>query len=703
MSFHRPASIMGFSPQSALAQWQVETKICKELTTDQFDVNLRAILQWHREPGTDGDHRAAQYMVDRLIEMGYDAELVPYYQYLRYPEYINLSMVEPVNRTFSFDEVPPSVYWDSISGGFVAYANSGKVLAPVVYVNYCSYKDIDTIRQANINLTGKLLLIRLGQPNDDHQTKPRIQMEIAEEVGAAGCIFYPDPQQDGFTRGAVYPEGPWRNSKSIFRAMGKLGRPGDVRSPGWASVPGASRLHESEIQLPNLPAISLSYGEARHILEVLDGPIAPDYMQGGFEFTYRLGGGAPLLRLDVEMIGKDYIINNVMATIQGRDIPAHKVYLGTHHDSWDGGAHDNAGGAAALLSIAESLASMLAAGYRPRRSIVLCSFDAEEVCYGGSTEFVEGNLQTLKQEAVAMMYVDGFTSGTQWGGSFAPSFIPFLEDLLKGLPDPLLDTSIASAHFQRHGPITFGPPGFVDTLPFYHMAGVPCAYHYFHGPNGVWHSAHDTLDYVYQRDPGHAMSLATIKVWLCGALRLANADILPLTYNGYGQAYQQRFNSLYPGNKNREVNEVVNELENLLENLTIISTKNAEYIKEFTIGNLDIDEIAAQRLNNLVLSMESDLLTPRGPQYAPWHRHTFLSPAYREIGYRLATFPELAVAIRENDGRRTLNALTDLINVFRKALKTQEQFLSEISRFSTRGTNLVGSEKSMNSIESCEL
>jgi N-acetylated-alpha-linked acidic dipeptidase len=397
-------------------------------------------------------------------------------------------------------------------------------------------------------------------------------------------------------------------------------------------------------------------------------------MQGGFDFRYRLGGHTPVVHLDVSMVAHDYAIHNVTATIPGSDAPEQSVYMGTHHDSWDGGANDNAGGVAALLTVAESLAPMWKAGHRPRRSIVLCSFDAEEVCYGGSTEFVEARLRDLEEGGVAFLYVDGFTSGTELAGSFSPALVPLYEHLLKDLPDPMIDASLYDAMVQRHGHVHFARPGIVDTLPFYHIAGVPSAYHAFDGPNGVTHSAHDTIEYVHKQDPAHQFSVACMQVWLCCGLRLANAGILPLDYRGYARSYLERLSELAPARMGGSVARQAKALAAVLERYAGGAEAVAETITALSNGRLSLSVEAQARLCELMLRMERDLLTDEGPSDTPWYRHTFVSPACRGTGYKTATFPELTRALRQGGVAKVSAALDQLQGLFARACVTHDTF-----------------------------
>ena len=71
-------------------------------------------------------------------------------------------------------------------------------------------------------------------------------------------------------------------------------------------------------------------------------------------------------------------IRDIFGIIKGYEEPDRYVILGNHRDAWTYGAVDPNSGTAALLDIARRLGIMLQSGWKPRRSVILCSWDAEE-------------------------------------------------------------------------------------------------------------------------------------------------------------------------------------------------------------------------------------------------------------------------------------------------------------------------------------
>lgn len=62
------------------------------------------------------------------------------------------------------------------------------------------------------------------------------------------------------------------------------------------------------------------------------------------------------------------------------------VIIGNHRDAWTPGAGDPNSGTAAMEEMVKSFGSMWRLGWRPRRNMLIASWDAEEYGLIGSTE-----------------------------------------------------------------------------------------------------------------------------------------------------------------------------------------------------------------------------------------------------------------------------------------------------------------------------
>ena len=214
----------------------------------------------------------------------------------------------------------------------------------------------------------------------------------AQQRGAAGILIYSDPADDGAGKGAVYPKGPWGPESHIQRGgiVYDFLVPGDPLTPGWPSVPGARRISKSEAaSLPAIISAPLSYKDARVILEAKD----------------------PIVRLKVRSDDRIREIWTVTGMIVGSERPDDVVIVGNHRDAWIYGGVDPSSGSAALMELARTLSELARGGWRPKRSILFASWDAEEFTLTSSTEWGEQHAARIMEGAIAYLNVDSAASG----------------------------------------------------------------------------------------------------------------------------------------------------------------------------------------------------------------------------------------------------------------------------------------------------
>ena len=104
---------------------------------------------------------------------------------------------------------------------------------------------------------------------------------------------------------------------------------------------------------------------------------------------------------------------NVIATIPGTVEPDRWVMVGNHRDAWVYGAVDPGSGTAATLEMCRALGAAVKNGWKPRRTLVYASWDAEEYGLVGSTEWAEENAKAIDEKAVLMLNVDSAVSGPE--------------------------------------------------------------------------------------------------------------------------------------------------------------------------------------------------------------------------------------------------------------------------------------------------
>ena len=117
---------------------------------------------------------------------------------------------------------------------------SGEVTAPVVYAHSGNPEDYDLLRKNGISVKGKIVLVRYSNPYSYRGFKAL----TAQREGAAAMLVYSDPQEDGYKKGKVDPDGPWGPNITFSAAPSPTTSwsPAIRKRPGWASVPGAKRI-----------------------------------------------------------------------------------------------------------------------------------------------------------------------------------------------------------------------------------------------------------------------------------------------------------------------------------------------------------------------------------------------------------------------------------------------------------------------------
>jgi N-acetylated-alpha-linked acidic dipeptidase len=256
-------------------------------------------------------------------------------------------------------------------GPYLAFAADGDVTGPLVYVNRGTQKDFADLRAAGIDPRGAIGIVRYG---DVYRGAKLLN---AQAAGLAGLLIYSDPADDGYVRGLGYPQGPWRPESAVQRGsvLDIALAPGDPLTPGEPSIPTVDRLDLEDVAgLPRIPALPLSWRDARPLLEALDGQTVPATWQGGLPFTYHVGGtGTTLVRLRVRSDWRIRRIWNVIGLLKGSAFPDAWIVAGAHRDAWVHGAADPGSGTTVLVEAARVLGNLARTGLRPSRSIVFCS------------------------------------------------------------------------------------------------------------------------------------------------------------------------------------------------------------------------------------------------------------------------------------------------------------------------------------------
>ncbi|MGH9434109.1 MAG: M28 family metallopeptidase, partial [Terriglobia bacterium] len=657
----------GFDPASFKAERQWENDLLRLPDPKQCGRFLRQLTSIPHVAGSAGDHQVTRWIFDEFKRDGLNPQIVEYKVLLSYPRRIDVDLVSPVRVELAHPEPPIQGDPDTqvtdplYRMPWNAYSPSADFTAPVIYANYGNASDYAVLAKAGISVKGRVVLVRYF-----HGYRGGKSLE-AERHGVAGLIVYSDPADDGSKQGPVYPDGPWgppghfQRGSVVYDFM----VPGDPLTPGWASTDSARRIPQSASKiLPKIPMVPLSAADARAILRRLAGPGVPAGWQGGLPFNYHMGDGSTRVHLALKMEDKVTPIWDVIGTISGNEEPEKQVVLGNHHDAWVYGAVDPSSGTASMLELARAFGRLLQQGFRPRRTIVLASWDAEEYTLTGSTEWGEEHEAALRKNGVVCLNVDSATSGSIFTVGMVPSLLRAVADAAKDVRDPKTGHSIYTAWSRQKpsanvrsyaapgsklGALPFGLlGGGSDFMVFLQHDGVPSLDMIFDGPYGVYHSVYDDFRWMSRYgDPGFRYHATMSRLWGLIALRFADADVLPFDESAYAAevaSYLQGLRSIAPPDFYQQ------QIEPLLK-------KDGEWQAAGKSVDDEIDRAASGgafpasfvACNRALMAEERAWLDQQGIPGRPWFRHLVYAPLE---SYEAETVPGLREALLAHDFSR---------------------------------------------------
>src|SRR6185437_11827526 len=306
---------------------------------------------------------------------------------------------------------------------------------------------------------------------------------------------------------------------------------------------------EQAAQLPRIPTTPLSYADAWPILEHLGGPDSPREWQGSLPFTYHVGPGPARVKIHLKQDYQFRTIWDVIGRVRGSELPDEWVVAGNHRDAWVYGAVDPNSGTAAMLETVHGIGDLLKHGWKPKRTILFASWDAEEEGLVGSTEWVEQHAAEL-QHAVAYFNTDVSVSGPDFTAAAVPSLKQFVREATTEVPSPKGGTvyeqwkkaEAASPEDPAHPPTAKSPVP-IDNLgsgsdytPFLQHVGVPSTDIGSNGPYGVYHSTFDDYNWFIKfADPTFVYEQEMARVFGLEVLHMADTDVLPYDYQLYGK------------------------------------------------------------------------------------------------------------------------------------------------------------------------
>ncbi len=685
--------IFGF--RDSVAESATEARFLAVPDPKLAEEHLRTLTQAPHMAGTPEDKATADYVAQKFRAAGLDTEIVEYKVWINYPSEISVDITAPAGVEMhgpTREHVDGDPYDDDprVVMPFNGMSPSGDVEADVVYANYGTPEDFEKLEKLKIDVRGKIVLVRYGQ------NFRGVKVFIAQEHGAAGVILYSDPFDDGWRRGDKYPDGPWRPDTGAQR--GSVGYmfefPGDPTTPGVPSLPTlpeSKRISpEQSAQMPKIPVTPLSYHDAAPILQHLGGPDSPREWQGSLPFTYHVGPGPVRVKMHLKQDYQFRTLWDVIGRVRGSEFLNEWVVAGNHRDAWVYGAVDPNSGTAAMLESVHGVGELLKSGWKPKRTMIFCSWDGEEEGLIGSTEWAEQHESELGS-AAAYFNVDVAVSGTRFGGSAVPSLKQFLRDVTKAVPSPKGGTvyeawqkfdqlgstwSPAEAGDARSMPaapaksdVPVGDLGSgSDYSAFQQHLGVPSTDIGSTGPYGVYHSVFDNFAWFKKfADPDFVYEEQMARIFGLEALRMADADVLPYDYEEYGKEI-----GVYLEAAKRRAEVKFGE-HGLDLNAAIAAAKSFEVAGAKILAKQKNQPKDAARLNQALRAAERALLVPEGLPHRPWFRHAIYAPG-EYTGYAAVVIPGVNEALDKADAQRARQQLAVLTAALERAAKVLEGY-----------------------------
>ncbi|KAI7884133.1 uncharacterized protein EV154DRAFT_428000 [Mucor mucedo] len=627
--------------------------------------------------GTEADRRQAEWTRTKFTEFGIpNAEIKTYYPLLNYPISHRLSIVSGpehlrYNASLKEDRVheDPSTDDPDIVPAFHGYSKNGTATGPVIYANYGRLEDFQYLVDRGVQVNGTIALVRYG-------TSLRgLKIKAAAQYGCVGVLIFSDPIDDGpldkdsdINPPYSYPKGPWRAPSSVQRgAVSYLSLlAGDPLTPGYAATENATRIPmEESVILPTIPSLPLSWRDALPFLKATEGHGVIgefDWTGGLDQVSYFSGPTEGMVEMENIVEYKVAPVWNVMAKIEGSVEPHRAIILGNHRDAWVFGAVDPSSGSATLLEIARVLGQMLQTGWRPKRTIILASWDAEEYGLIGSTEWVEDNKDWLSKEGTVYINCDSGISGPHFSAGASPSLNQLLYEVTSIVPDPLTGTTVYHAWGERHNATavpSIHPQVDVlgsgsDFTAFMDHLGIASIDISFSGDYGVYHSVYDSFHWMEKYgDPTFEYHQTMVRVWGLLALRLADDLILPIHPMDYATELQKYVHQLYihaaphtfPTLK-KSIHALVKSATAFEVSLTQINKKLRHFQGEQQMSAKWAKRV--EKMNARLMGFERGFLDEEGITGRTWFKHVVYAPGLW-TGYSGQVFPAISEAYDAKD------------------------------------------------------
>jgi N-acetylated-alpha-linked acidic dipeptidase len=727
------ATLAGYSAAASATERDWETKFRALPSPDNLREYMRHLSARPHHVGSPYDKENAEWILAHYKSWGLDASIETFYVLFPTPKERVVELVAPTTFQAKLQEPPVAVDPTSNQQAeqlptYNAYSIDGDVTAPLVYVNQGVRADYERLDRMGVSVKGAIVIARYGG------AWRGIKPKVAAEHGAVGCLIYSDPADDGYAPGETYPNGPYRPEQGVQRgAVTDTLYNGDPLTPGWGATKDAKRLPiKGNPLITKIPVLPISYGDAKPLLAAIGGQTVPREWRGGLPITYHVGPGPAKVHLKVTSNWDIKPIYDVIARIPGSEFPDQWIIRGNHHDAWVNGAEDPLSGQVSVLEEARSMSELVRQGWKPKRTIIFCSWDGEEPGLLGSTEWVETHQDELRKKAV--MYINSDTNSRGFlGMEGSHSLEQFINSVAKDVPDPETNLSvlrraqlreIANSEGDkrqeardrpdlRMGDLGSGS----DYSPFVDFAGIASVNLGFGGESGggIYHSIYDDFYwYTHFGDTKFVYERALAQTAGTALMRMADAQLLPFDFHDFADTVHMYVGELHKYLKdqqtqitetNRELDEGVfaavadptktsvpperkavppnlnfAPLDDADANLTQSTARFEQALATAEAnGAISLDAATLAQVNALLIESERKLTLDAGLPGRPWYKHQIYAPgAY--TGYGVKTLPRVREAMEQDQWEEADKQIPVVAQVLREEAALIDQTTGLLGR-----------------------
>lgn len=630
----------------------IKPLLIDEISAEKISANLKHLTSVPHVAGTEQDLLQAEWVRDRFLESGLDeAHTVPYDVLLSYPRHGVVNTVQLIdeknqaNFTTAGRQPPlgtPQDSYDKVLMNFNAYSGNGIVEGNIVYAYYGRDVDYEELQKRGVNVTGHVVLVRYGAIFRGSK------VVIAAKWGAIGVILFTDPKDKAKEgRNFTFPDSWWLPGMGV--ESGSLYVvDGDPLTPAYPAIESAFRLKEEEqANLPRIPVQPIGYDEAEILLRSMscENPAPPEWV--GLLATNYCLGPKPLnpdwkVRINVSTTNEMRRTYNTIGILRGSVEEDRYVLLGNHRDAWTFGALDPSSGTASMIEVVRALGHIKKNNnWRPRRTMVFCSWGAEEFGLIGSYEWTQQFAKVLSQRAVAYLNVDVAVGGNQTlRGSAYPMLKKLLIESSKLVPNPNAAEIAAGRKtvfdtWAKNSPDANNPGqpavgnmgGGSDFAPFAYVVGAPTTDFGYTAPSSypTYHTLYDNYQLASEIvDRGFVHHQAVARMWAISAADLADATILPFDIKSYAAFLNDSLTALE--DKYDEQLQQNNATFKYFRASVDSFSKATNDFSEKTLDTINVeDPLEVRRVNDRLVQLERFFIDPKGLPDRPETNHIVFS------------------------------------------------------------------------------